>query len=200
MKLFLLAMAAGLCPAQVPIYPRAMPPLRMLLGRWAVEGAGRGWIEFHMSRDTKEIIGRAKPTGAGAQWERMMAIYAEGSPVRADFFESRGRIIHYRLDYFDAHTLRFVTDPSSGGPVRTLTYEKHGQGRLSYRFETDGRTTDSGRLYATAELRLLTDSPRGQTSGDAGGPPSERSEEATNQHDALLGIFSLFEVQKALIG
>jgi hypothetical protein len=135
-----------------------MAPVLMLMGQWAAEGAGgSGWVEFHMAQGGQEMVGRAKSRAPQARWKRMMAIYPEGSSVRADFFDSQNHTIHYRLDYSDGTTLRFMTDRVAGAPVRTLTYESRGPDRLSYRFETGGRTTDSGTLYARAELRPLTE-------------------------------------------
>ena len=87
----------------------------------------------------------------------MMAIYPEGSSVRADFFDSQNHTVHYRLNYSDAETLRFVTDPAAGAPVRMLTYERSGPDRLTYRFETGGKTVDSGTMNARVELRPLTE-------------------------------------------
>jgi hypothetical protein len=138
-KLFILALVAGLCVAQ----PSA--PLEMLLGRWAGRGPNGGLVEFHAGRENKEIIGRAKPRTPGAQWKRMMTIYPDGATVRADFFEGPGRTIHYKLESFDATTLRFVSG------LHTLIYRRLGTA-LSYRFATDGKTTDSGILYFSVVL------------------------------------------------
>jgi hypothetical protein len=158
MKLFVLMLAAGFSSAQIPVYPRQMAPVLMLAGQWAAEGAGGGgWVEFHMAPGGREMIGRAKGRGPQARWRRMRAIFPEGPAVRADFFDAQDHIIHYRLGYSDASTLRFVSDPGAGAAVRTLTYEKLGPEDLRYRFETNGRTVDSGTLSPKAELRPLTE-------------------------------------------
>lgn len=154
MKLFALIALGTLCLAQERVQPAKMAQLKMLVGEWKAVGKG-GKVEFFYDM-TAGMIGRAKPDGASA-WRRMMLIHPDGSEVRADFYDTKGRVTHYRLDVANGHTLSFVEDPASGSAQRRIIYEKVDPDHLSYHFETGNRVIDSGTLAMIAEVRPLSE-------------------------------------------
>lgn len=157
MKAFILFVVAALSLAQDRVSPPAIEKMHMLLGQWAVRGEKAGFVEFRLDRERQEIVANARSARAGVPWRTMMVISPDGNSARADFFPMRGEIIHYRLDYADGTRARFVTDGKAGASVRSITYARQGAERLSYRFETNGKTVESGVLEPVTIVHPLTD-------------------------------------------
>ena len=147
-SLCMLVVTVALAFAQDPVIPRAMTPVRMLLGEWAAQGRN-GLVDFHFNARSGSLIGRARSLADGAKWRNFLEIYSEGTsgPLHADFWDLNSRITHYQLELATGRMLRFADKRHS------LVYEEQSPDRLSYRFETEGRITESGTLVRAANLR-----------------------------------------------
>ncbi|MEA1676114.1 hypothetical protein [Nitrospirillum sp. BR 11163] len=72
----------------------------------------------------------------GGDLDMVMTMYAEGGHLRADFFDTVGHVIHYRVtDLEPGHRVQFTSDPAPANPTFRLTYEGLAGGRLAVRFE-----------------------------------------------------------------
>jgi hypothetical protein len=153
MKLLTLMTLTLLCFAQERVQPYKMSQLKMLVGDWAANGKG-GQVEFRHNMELG-MVGFAGPYNG--PWRRMMVIHPVGKDVRADFYNIKGRVIHYNLDFADGHTLRFVEASAPGATQRRIVYERIDYEHLTYLFATGGKVTDSGTLAKLLAVRPLTE-------------------------------------------
>lgn len=140
--LALAAIGVGLIQAQpARTIPAPMMPLKMLDGSWHTSN---GWVEFRFSPDNTRMTCRLSPEKGSRAWLDIMTFRLENGQVMMDDFrlvDSNGG-------------LRFE---DGGNPLSTMTYRKLTAEKLSYRFETGGKVTESGIMDRMAHLIPLTD-------------------------------------------
>jgi hypothetical protein len=158
MKFLLVAAAftTALVHGQVaPVVPGEMLPLKMLQGEWHTAG---GWVDYRFNSAGTKMTVRTRPDKGFSAGREMMTIFLQGGKVYADFTDTTGEIIRYRLVESAARKLVFADSPTSGKPMHRMIYlASPSSGEMSYRLLTGSKTTDSGVLSRNVVIRPLSE-------------------------------------------
>jgi len=120
-----------------------LAPLQFLVGDWvAIDTAPgeRGSFAFkfdvqeHVLVRTNEAIYEATSSRPASRHDDLMVVYADGSAIKADYFDNEGHVIRYTA-HLDANRATFVSDPDPKGPRFRLTYTMAAGGVLVGAFE-----------------------------------------------------------------
>ena len=144
--LFALSAVVALSAIAAAAVPPALAPLDFLLGRWSspgtsTPGGATGEAEFSRDLQDQVIVRRSYAeyeVAAGAPARRhddLMVIYAQGDSLRADYFDSEGHVIRYRVRAPEAGRAVFLSEAMAGQPQFRLSYVLEPSGALKGSFE-----------------------------------------------------------------
>jgi hypothetical protein len=130
--------------------PPDWKPLSWLIGDWSGSGAGgpgqgSGAFSFHPDLQDQILIRKnhaeypATANKPAYRHDDLMIIYADGKNFRANYFDTEGHVIRYRIEA-SADTIRFTSDESAPGPRFRLTYHKKDENTLTGMFEIASQT------------------------------------------------------------
>jgi hypothetical protein len=126
-----------------PVVP-GLKPLAFLLGDWeaAPGSAGEtGATSFRSSVQGRVIVRTNDATYPAAngkpasRHDDLMVIAAEGSTLRADYFDNEGHVIRYSVESPAAAQVSFVSDVKANEPRYRLRYSMNADGTLTGQFD-----------------------------------------------------------------
>jgi hypothetical protein len=119
--------------------------LEFLLGRWQAEakpGEPSGEFAFTPELQSRVIVRTnyseypATQETPASRHDDLMIIYAdEGGAMRADYYDSEGHVIHYRVDIPESGLAVFLCEPGPSAPGFRLSYRLDESGRMFGTFE-----------------------------------------------------------------
>jgi hypothetical protein len=147
-------------PALRAAEPVELQPLAFLVGEWVSSGAGEpgaGTGTAVFSRGLQdEVILRTSfaeyPAADGrppSRHDDFMIIYVSPPGVRADYYDSEGHVIRYRVRSPSPGQAVFLSDPVAGQPTYRLTYTLTSTGALDGQFEVADPGTAEFKSYLT---------------------------------------------------
>ena len=112
-----------------------LKPIDFLIGTWPAQGGGQPGQSAGTAVFTRAVQGHivlrtsfadypATEGKPAARHDDLMVIYAApGSGLRADYYDSEGHVIRYRVRVPAPGEAVFVSEPSAGEPGYRLTYK-----------------------------------------------------------------------------
>jgi hypothetical protein len=135
--------------------------LAFLSGEWKFDGTselgtGEGLTSFAAEIDKRIIVRRswtkyASGGSAGPRREDLLIIYAEGTDLRAIYFDGEGHVIRYNVTVPSASTAVFESDASQPGPRFRLTHAVDGA-RMATKFEIAPPGQPAFKTYVSGTL------------------------------------------------
>ncbi len=115
--------------------PSELQPFDFLLGEWEATGSGEpgtagGTTVFERSLQGRVILrtnfAEYPPTAdrPGSRHDDLMVIFVSPTGVRADYYDSEGHTIRYRVTSPGPGLAVFLSEPAPGGPRFRLTYKR----------------------------------------------------------------------------
>jgi hypothetical protein len=127
--------------------PKALEPLRFLLGDWQAQGAGKpgegtGGFTFALALQDRVLVRTnyadylARAERPSSRHDDLMVLYAtDAGEIRADYYDSEGHVIRYSGTTRASGQLILVSEPAAGAPRFRLSYRLNPDGTLDGRFE-----------------------------------------------------------------
>jgi hypothetical protein len=114
-----------------------------LLGSWAAEvPGGKGWFTLEPGVQDRVLIRKNHAEYAATKdrpanvHDDLMVIYTEGDGTRADYYDSEGHVIHYRVTLTPSDKKAvFVSEAQAGAPRYRLTYDFATKDVLDFSFD-----------------------------------------------------------------
>jgi hypothetical protein len=155
---------AAATPAPSPT-PATLAPLEFLVGAWegaggGAPGEGSGGFSF-----AKELQGRVLLRTSHANYpavggrpafrhDDLMVIYADGAALKADYYDSEGHVIRYRVQPRAEGDVVFLGEAAASSPRYRLTYRLTPEQLLEGRFEiAPPATPEAFKPYLTWSAR-----------------------------------------------
>ena len=126
--------------------PAELAPLAFLVGEWPATGqgqpgAGAGRSTFAWGVQEQVIVRTsyaeypAQANKGPSRHDDLMVLYVAGKEgLRADYWDSEGHAIRYRVTVPGANQAEFISEPVSGQPRFRLTYSLAADGLLTGQF------------------------------------------------------------------
>jgi hypothetical protein len=142
---WVVAMAAG--STATAAAPKALEPLRFLLGEWQADGGGTpgeasGGFTFAPSLQDQVVLRTnhaeypAKDGKPASRHDDLLVLYASDSgELHADYYDSEGHVIRYVGSTPSGGEIVLVSEASNGAPRFRLSYKVSADGSLAGRFE-----------------------------------------------------------------
>ena len=139
------AFAALLGAAILGAQPRAdLAALSFLLGDWDAVGlppGESGAFNFTLAVQDRIIVRTnfakypARDGRPATRHDDLMVIFVEGDRLKADYFDSEQRVIHYVVEPRGPREVVFVSEPKASDPRYRLSYTMGADGLLKGTFE-----------------------------------------------------------------
>jgi hypothetical protein len=138
----LLTGAAASAAAESP----ELKPLEFLVGEWASSGSGRPGAGEGTAVFSLDLQGRVLERTSFAEYpaldgkpasrhDDLMIVYVDAGAVRADYYDSEGHVIRYRVESPAPGRAVFLSDAVDGQPRFRLSYALVPDGGLDGTFE-----------------------------------------------------------------
>src|SRR5262245_55110858 len=125
--------------------PSPLDSYAFLVGEWEASGGGQpgqgtGKTVFTRSLQDRVIVRTnsadypASKDKPASRHDDLMVVYASGSAVRADYYDSEGHVIRYTVSAPAAGEALFVSDAVAGEPRYRLSYKLDASGVLNGEF------------------------------------------------------------------